>query len=253
VTFTHAHFSGRWDASARDWRRATRRATALASVVTFTETTSRNPRPVGAWAAYHGEERPGANEGSVLWDGDVWEQHGPGFAVPVSRTIFALGNGKPRPRVHLIGVPLRHKPTGRVVVVAVFHMPSAVESARGLVPGVRRSAALVEACAGMVAYRRGLRKEYPRAAFLFAGDLNLNVRRPWVRAFLRAALPGLRTAWKRLPERGTHGSRVIDDARHSRRLQVVGTARRLAKPDGFDHAPLLTRFRFRKGRRWNST
>lgn len=246
MTFTHAHFSGLWNASALDWREAVETATVVASVVTFTETTVRNPSAGRKWGAYHGEERPGANEGSVLWNGAVFEQAGPGFAVPISSTVYALGNGRPRPRVHLIGVPLRHRETGRLVVVAVFHMPSAVEGRNALVRGVRRSTAYVEALAGMREQRRALREVHPGAAFLFAGDLNLNVRRPWVRAFLKAGLPGLRSAWKTMPKRGTHGRRVIDDALHSRRLKVEGSARRLARPDGFDHAPVLTRFRFRK-------
>lgn len=245
--FVHVRASGLWDASASEWSAAVRYVTGLGDVCSFTETTLHEPKPPQGWHSWHGHETPGANEASILWDGRVWEVAGPGFSVPVSKTTFALGNGKPRPRIHLTGIPLRHRKTGRVVIFSEVHTPSAVEGKKGLVQGVRRSLAYRETLAGITAQRRALRKVYPGAAFVVGGDWNVNLRLPWARATLRAALPGLASSWRRLPVRGSHGNgrRVIDDTRHSSRVTTVG-ATLLLRPKGFDHTPVLTRFRFRR-------
>lgn len=246
--FYHVHHSGLWDASAAHWGVAVARACRAASVVSLTETTVFKPSGPKGWHAYHGESRPGANEATILWDGDVWEAVGRGFAVPLSKTPFALGKGTIRPRVHAIGQVLRHRTSGRVVVFLVVHTPSAVEGAGRLVAGARRANAYRETLAGLSRLRRSLRKAHPDAAFVISGDWNLNLRLRWAKALLRTAMPGVRSSWRRMPKDGTHGPRVIDDARHTRRLTTRGSIL-LPRVPTFDHTPVLTLFRFGKARR----
>lgn len=249
TSFALPHCSGLWDAPAVQWAALTGRLCALGSIVTFTETTTHKPHGPKGWLAYHGEQKPGAFECSVLWDGAVWEQIGKGFAEPVSKTTFALGNGKPRPQVHLVGVVLRHRATGHELIVSVVHTPSAVEAARGLVHGARRAVAYTETLAGITRVRKSLRKAHPKAAFVVNGDWNLNLRLPWVSPLLRAGLRGLKSSWRHMPKSGTHGSgrRVIDGGRHSRRLVTKRGSTVLKRQAHFDHSPVLTHYAF-KGR-----
>lgn len=243
--YSDVHQSGLWDATDAQWTAAAKQAVRHGAIASFTETTSFKPQPPKGWGAYHGENAPGANEATILWDRDEFDQIGPGFAVPVSKTSFALGNGKPRPRIHLIGVPLKHKASGRVVVRCVVHTPSAVEGKSGLVEGARRALAYRETLSGIASVRKSLRKRFPGAAIVVAGDWNLNLRLPWTKALIRTAMPGLKSSWRSMPQRGTHGTRVIDDIRHNKRLVVKRTGL-LPRPLGFDHTPVLTIFRFAK-------
>lgn len=242
--FTYARASGLWDAGELAWVNAVRYVTRYGSVTGFTETTHHVPLRAG-WGTYRATTQ-GANECTIMWKRTVWEQAGPATAIQVSHTPYALGNGKPRPPIHLTVVPLQHRRTGRVVIFAEVHTPSAVEGHRGLLDRYRRAQVYRETLAGITRARRYYRRQYPDAPWIQGGDWNLNLRLPWVRALLAGALPGLRSSWRKLPHRGTFGNgrRVIDDVRHTRDVVTPG-ATLLQRPEGFDHTPLMAEFRFR--------
>lgn len=246
-TFTTAHASGLWTAPRQAWAQLEHDLARLATLVTYTETTTPGAivgRRAG-WDHYPGDNRPGANENTITWDHDTWDPLGPGFTEAITQTLYALGNGHTRPPVHATVQPLQHTPTSRQLAVIVIHAPSAIQGRGRLIGGVRRTIANLEMYAGLRRLRRRLRQQHPGIAFLIVGDWNLDHRLAWVRALLRTRV-GLRNAWHKLPppHRGTHGRRVIDAGRHSRHLKTNGTELLHHRPP-FDHTPTRTTYQWR--------
>lgn len=239
--FTHIQLSGLWDASPARWQAAIDAACKRADIVTVTESTLLRFHAPHGFVLIH-FEGPGRNECSILYRKEMFEETGEDpWCLPVSKTPYALGSGKIRPRIHLLGVELRHRRTSEVVNAEVLHTPSAIEGKGGLVAGVRRTKALTEALAAITAHRKS---ELRGEASIIGGDWNLDLRKKWVQAFYRSTLRGFRNAWRTLPKSGTHGKRVIDGVRFTKRLRVVGSSAVLAPVAGFDHRMVRTHFRF---------
>lgn len=243
-TFVHIHASGLWDAPAERWQAYVNWLCGKADIVTLTEVTLRRFNVPRGWDVvwFSGA---GRNECAVLFKTSVFERTDEvAWAVPISRTPYALGSGKVRPRVHLIGVELRHKRSGNIVNAEVFHTPSAVEGKGGLIKGVRRVTALLECFSGVTAHRKvDLRGE---ASFV-AADWNLDHKKAWVRALLRSSVRGFRTAWRDpLPRQGNmHFGRLIDGVRFTKQLVLVERSRVLGRFSPFDHRAIRTEFGWR--------
>jgi hypothetical protein len=235
--FTEVHLSGLWDAPRPRWVALIKAAAYEADVITITEFTQ---LPIGAWTPdgfeliyYPGQ---GRNECAILYKTKTFPRVLDRWCIPISRTPYALGSGKIRPRIHLLGAELEHV-SGERANIEVWHAPSAIEGKNGLIRGVRRVKALFEALTAINLHRKA---ELRGEANVLAADWNLNLKRPWVAALLRAKLRGLRNAWRIWPQGGSHGDRLIDGIRVSRKLRIVGSSR-LAKPFApFDHRMVMT-------------
>lgn len=239
AVFNHTHVSGLWDAPRERWLVLLKSVFRDSDVVTVTEFTQ---SPIGewlpeGWAKIH-VDGAGRNECAIFYRLDTWAPV-ERWCIPISKTPYALGSGKVRPRVHLLGAALRHVKSGRVVNFEVFHTPSAIEGKNGLIRLVRRSKAMLECLSAISLHRRADLKGEP---VVLAADWNLNLKLVWVQAFLRARLRRLRSAWKRpLPDDGSHGKRLIDGIRISKHLRAIGRGSRLRsliRP--FDHRSVTT-------------
>lgn len=236
--FTHAHISGLWDARDRLWRIALSQAIkAGADVITVTEFTLDPIEAPKGWTKIHfsGE---GRKECAIFFDNSVWALT-ERWCIPISKTLYALGSGKIRPRVHLVGVELVHRASGEILNVEVYHAPSAIEGGKGLVNGVRRVKAALECFAAIRAHRR---RELKGEASILAADWNLDLRKAWVRALLKTRV-GLRNGWGKLPRDGTRGKRIIDGVRYTaKHVRAIGGTRLGPQTPTFDHRMVLTRF-----------
>lgn len=242
--FEHIHLSGLWDAPKVRWAAAITMAHRLASVVSVTEFTLAPVKAPKGWAVYH-PSGEGRKECAIFWDTEVWDDPQGKFAEPISHTDYALGSGKTRPPVHLIGLSLRHRATGKRVTFEVLHTPSAIEGHGGLVAGVRRAKAMNEAMTGILKRRKAHKHEDT----VLSGDWNLNLKLPWVQAYFRARLRGFRNGWRIMPKSGTHGKRLIDGVRITRRLRIIGSSMVLSPVAGFDHRMVLTTIGWRASKR----
>ncbi|WP_248582613.1 hypothetical protein [Nocardioides sp. InS609-2] len=248
--FVDSHAAGLWNAGPADWRGL---VTAVldaeidgvpVSLLGMTETTQLTPWVPPGWGLFHdGPARDtGRDECTIAWDESVWESAGPGWAEPLTGKMFRLEDGRVRPRVHAVGKPLRHRVTGHGIVRVELHAPSGTDGGTGLRRN-ERAAVTRDILAGRRQLKKALRKQYPGFQILESADENVDLRRQWVRQLLdRAGGIGI---WvkRRLPGRGTHGPRLIDGSRHSRRLRLV-LARVLARVRPFDHRPLVAGYRF---------
>lgn len=235
--FVEAHISGLWDAPRGRWVALLKTAARAADVITVTEFTQ---DPTGDWvpegfAKVHFTGL-GRNECAIFYRIDTFPRALERWCIPISKTPYALGSGKVRPRVHLLGVELEHH-TGRKVNIEVFHTPSAIEGRNALIRGVRRTKALLECFSSIQTHKRA---ELRGEANLLAADWNLNLKLAWVRALLKVRLRGWHSAWRKMPSDGSHGERLIDGVRVSRQLRVLGTSRLANSFAPFDHRMVLT-------------
>jgi hypothetical protein len=107
---------------------------------------------------------------------------------------------------HALVVELESLRTGSFQTRIIVHRPSAVEGRFGIRSGGQG------AC-----YRDGTEglKDLVRTIdgrLTLTGDWNLSLRRRWVQRYFNRHFPGFARTWTPalLPERGTHGGRVID-------------------------------------------
>jgi hypothetical protein len=241
AVFVHTHLSGLWDASKDRWAVVLRAALSGTDILTITEWTQ---KPLGPeWFKDHGftlvEFTGYGREECAIAVRDTTFKVTDRWCIPISKTAYALGSGKIRPRVHLAGVELEHRDSGHVLNVEVFHTPSAIEGRNSLIRGVKRVRALMECFSAIRAHRK---TELAGEPVLLAADWNLNLKLPWVAALLKVQLRGLRSAWKRpFPKDGSHGKRLIDGVRISRKLRALGKGSRLrGRFAPFDHRMVRT-------------
>lgn len=182
----------------------------------------------------------GNGECVVSWRTDVFEPAWKPHAERIGREFWRGGN--PHAQTPLASVPLRHKPTGRLVMVRVAHMPAHIQAGDGFrkttARVIQQGRAWVSAVAAMGRLSRRFAKHHPHGAQIVAGDWNADMHRVHWRTVVARGL-GLRCA-KPLPDAGDLGGRLVSWAFH-RGLRVRQTAL-LAKRAGFDHRPLLIRF-----------
>lgn len=124
----------------------------------------------------------------------------------------------PGVRVIAVVAALMHRATGHRLIVATSHLPSAVEGAYrvrdlgGRLTATPLGRRAVEHQRAVRRTREHVREAYARYhadAWVFTSDWNLNVRRRWVRAWVRAVWPGCQLP-AHLPAEGSHGDRLID-------------------------------------------
>lgn len=139
--------------------------------------------------------------------------------------------------LHAIKVLIREHTTGCRIWDTATHAPAHIEGRGGLLRGwasrVYRSVML-----GWTELTYGRRAD----GRIISADWNLNLRRRWVRAYLRSLFPGTRPGWDygNLPERGTIGAhgRLIDGPRSD--LPIVEHSVILKPMPGFKHRAVRT-------------
>lgn len=244
--FTQVHISGLWDAPHDRWvaliKSAVRTGADIITITEFTQSPLKGWLPEGFQILHFTGD--GRNECAILYRTSVFRpsKQRP-WCIPISKTPYALGSGKVRPRVHLTGIELEHAETGNLVNVEVFHTPSAIEGRNALIRGVRRTKAMLECLSSIAAHRKA---ELRGEANILAADWNLNLRLVWVAALLRARLRGFRNAWRVLPKGGSHGKRLIDGIRVSKKLRVIGSSRLASLIRPFDHRMVITELAWAK-------
>ncbi|WP_426243668.1 hypothetical protein [Nocardioides sp. LHG3406-4] len=254
--FVVGHAAGLWNANPDAWRRLVRSvidqdvAGVPVSVLVLTETTQLTPWKPGDWNIFHDGPKgdTGRDECAITWDTAVWEAVDKGWAEPLTARTFRLDDGRPRPRVHGIIQPLRHRALGRVVPVIGLHPPSGTDGGNALKTNDRARIA-VDVLVGRRRLKKRLRKQYPGCQIVETADENVNQFKAWARQLLEKA--GGVAVWtaKRLPGRGTHrGGRLIDGMRFTRGLRLI-KARVLDRVKPFDHNPIAAAFRFRRRRK----
>jgi hypothetical protein len=199
------HLSSRYDRSPRTLRSALNRSRRLgATIITVTEVDRpRRTRALWRWARWRGwvvvQDRTSRKtaETALLVDARVWivrRQH--------THVIGPDDAGRP---VLAVMALLAHRASGRKLLVSTSHLLSSVEGAWA---GRRAARHRDHVEAWRQANRRWRERHRPDAEVAVA-DWNLDLRRPWVREWVRGAWPGMRTP-PRIPRVGTHGPRLID-------------------------------------------
>lgn len=197
------HLSGRYDRSPKSLRRQVEAAAEWADVITLTEVdrTARGDvlrELAGFRLLRRGDGQRG--ESAILVRTTVWEVVA-WDAVMLVDDLDGMRGGQ----VASIAL-LRHRATGRTLLVSTTHTSAGVEA------GWTASARAREHRDAVTVWRhtvRAWRRRHRPDSELVVADWNLNAHRPWVRAWIRSAWPGL-TLPKWLPKRGTHGRRLID-------------------------------------------
>src|SRR6476659_9447598 len=233
MSFVHTHASGRFDRSADSLEKALDNYVhhEQSSLLTLTEV-SESPRahtlPEQGWAVVQSEQRGRKADCAIMFDTAIWELLKKDFVLVVQ------GNGKILP-VWAVFAILKHKPTGKVVVTSVAHMPRSVEGSTGF--SAKEPARAKASVTGSQNWRRqanSFYRDYNADAILLAADWNLNIKKPWVRRYFDKTAPGYDVNWTgRLPKRGTLGRRIIDLAL-LRGLKVL-SRRLLAHNSSSDH------------------
>ena len=231
---------GRFDATLAQARVAWAGYHAAADVVLATEYGSGKFDPAliaDGWDHFRGN-----GECVVAWDTDLFAPawKGAGHADRIGSPFFRGGNL--HAQTPLTSMPLRHLPTGRLVMFRVPHTPAHVQAGDGFrrtTPRViGQAAAWVSSLAAMGRLSRRFTVHHKNAAQVIAGDWNVDTHRAHWRGVISTAL-GLSCA-KPLPTGGDLGNRLVSWFFH--RGLTVESSRVLTKRAGFDHNPVRVRF-----------
>lgn len=219
VDLRAAHLSGRFDRDPDDLRDELERVERWADIITLTEV-DRNARGdvLERFAREHGFQllRRGngtKGESAILVHTSVWRVRR-WAAVMLAGDLDGMRGGQ----VAVLAL-LEHVETRATLLVSTTHTSSGVEGdwARGRRATEHRTA--VQTWRRVV--REWRRKHRPDAELIVA-DWNLDAHKPWVRAWIRSAWPGLLLP-RQLPKQGSHGGRLIDWCltRRIRRVQLI--------------------------------
>jgi len=186
----HVHSSGRFNVSRRLLEKDLDRFMADTDLVTMTEvhSTSRasalkEPGWERFWQSGH---RRG--ECGMSWRTSAWTLVTGTTAVLTRKTFHTARNDKRKTVGRAASVVLRSVSSGRTVLVSVGHLPTNVERADGRGwshESPDRVAAYKDAIAGWRRHVRAMVGEQAPDVVLVTGDWNLDLKRSWVRRWLR--------------------------------------------------------------------
>lgn len=144
------------------------------------------------------------------WRTDTLRARGRLLTLLLTAVVFFTGKGGRKDGVTAAGIRLVHIPTGRKGVARGFHAPASIQDGLDWSDKGPRVKAAQETFRNVGARVRRVKRKHPDWFQLVTADTNLDMFRPrWV-AYLEATLD-LDCWWAgRLPERGTHGDRLID-------------------------------------------
>ncbi len=190
------HASGRYDVPGRVLEKDLDRLMAVSDLVTTTEIHNRHRASALREPGWQRFWRPGrlSGECGMSWRADEWELV-TGTTARLTRKSFRLAANDRRKKVgHAATAVLRSVATGRTVLVSVAHMPSNVESADGRHwshDARDRVDAYKDAMRGWRAHVHAMITEQAPDVVLVTGDWNLDLKRGWVRRWLRGQWRGL--------------------------------------------------------------
>ena len=135
---------------------------------------------------------------------------------------------------------LRHKKTGRKVLVSVVHLPSNVEG--DWRDGAYRVFVWRDAQKNWKRIINDLRKQHG-GKVMYVADWNLNFKRLRFRALMKTLYPTLKLTWKPpFGAAGTHHKRIIDATVTN--MRIVQKARLIRDDNSSDHRPYLEELDF---------
>jgi len=251
ATFFHVHQSGKFSTTKEQVHEAALKATAHASIYTGTEVITPHQAEglkINGFGLVIGNKNP-RDDCFIMYDEMVWTKlHGATHQLS-NKTYFTADGRATAPACGAFAV-LKHKSTGQVMVVAVWHSPPSVESARGMTGVAGRVRAWRDEHKGFKQHWNTLCRRYNTNTVLVCGDWNLDLKRPVLRTLVKALQPGLVLAWSpkalsAIPSRvyknhfpGTHGTRLIDATYLRGKVVAKSAPKILPRPfPVFDHNP----------------
>lgn len=214
VTLRHVHSSGKFNVSASVLERDLDRFMADSDLVTMTEVHTRRRAAALDEQGWRRFWRPGhvAGECGLSWRTNKWDLVSGASQRLTGRTFRAAHNDRRKSVGHAATALLRSVDSGRTVLVSVAHMPSNVESPNGhgwnhQVPD--RVRAYKAAILGWRRHVRSMIAQHQPDAVMVTGDWNLDMKRSWVRHWLRSKWDdvGTNLDWKKpFP----HGGTLVD-------------------------------------------
>lgn len=231
------HLSGRFTASGQEEEGALDEMMDGSHLVTTTEVDalvrSKHLHEPGWWSVY-GDKGPRDDCGIAGKISRLKLLHGE--TVVLSDRTYQTERGTQSSKTVGAFAAVQDRVTGEIGIVAAVHTPHGMQDE--LRTGNIRSDVAK-------AYRdiiKGLRKTANKWARKWkatwvniTGDWNVNVKRPWVQAYLKAQFPRYTLNWKnRMPAGGTWG-KMIFDASMLRGIKVGWGPRLLPRFKGFDH------------------
>ena len=257
--FTHIHCSSRFDRPAASLEIALDGWMNQASIITLTEVQDErreNTLREKGWNHYSAKRGAGADNCAVAWDRSVWTSSWQGVRKLHTKKYDRFKVDKKAAFVHACTVVLKHKSSGKKLLVTVAHMPSFVDAIGK--PGFRtsgegwrsRKVAYIESTKTWSTWTEALIRRHNLDGVLVVADWNLNLKDDWVRDYLRNHWgKTYKQAWKHFPTGGTMvGSRQVLDGSLVRHLAIEdGGAKLMARTASSDHIPYKERLRFAKG------
>jgi hypothetical protein len=186
------------------------------------------------WGSYWNPV-PGPSQVAHTWDSDRFELVGHPWAVQLDTTPVATKKGRPRPQTFAVGVALRDKLHGGVILFVGAHLE--------LENTVRRRQKKLESIEALQAkgFAPG-RAQFPDATRVLWADFNRNAKTAAVRRWWAKTFPGLAPGWVLEQRRA-----AIDWVAGGTRL-VLLTSKVLPRDaaDPLDHVTTLTRWAWRR-------
>jgi hypothetical protein len=186
-SFTHIHSSSRFDRPAATFEAATDNYMKHCSILTVTEIHQNNKAAVlreKGWNYYNARAgKQGADNCGVAWNRDVWACTWQG-----SRKLHQKGYKRfkahlPAPYVHACTVVLKHRASGKKLMVSVTHMPAWVDKV-GPAPGFKthgydwrsRKEAYIESVKTWSVWTEHMIRKHNLDGVLIVSDWNLNMK-----------------------------------------------------------------------------
>lgn len=234
----HIHSSSRYDRSAESLRKAFSEYVKSAALVTFTEVEF-EPRERALHAPYWKKvtgDESNRNDSAICWDTRRLELvHDEQF--PIKGSVFARAGGKKVDQLYAT-IAVLEDGLGASFVVSVVHLPSSVEGdlAHGRKTG--RTSAWYSAVRQVRKRTKTLKRKFKADACMIVADWNIDFKKPWARAVIKAAFPSWKLTWRQVEVRGgTHGKRIIDGTVIKGNYSIIKGAYLIADDDSSDHRP----------------
>lgn len=126
------------------------------------------------------------------------------------------------------------------LVVASVHYPASVEYELFKKVTSRDTVLWTKAVWSLKRRVNALKRKFKARGIVIAADWNVDFKKEWVRALIKAIHPSYSNTWQApYPARGTHGRRVIDATLFKGRLKTASPARLLKDDDSSDHRPYI--------------
>lgn len=241
----YVHHSGRFDKSPADLIKGfdQDRVKKNADIIAFTELTG-EPRATALGArtkevgwGFFRARGAGKEDCGLAWDAKKYTLI-EGYGKVLTGIDTFRPDGHERAPFGAMFAVLKELATGDLFIFCVAHTPSHVEEGTGWQENNRALQHRV-GCRRINKDLRTLRRNYREVASVISMDLNLNIKKRWVKAYLATTFPKFRLMIDNNPE-GTHGDRTIDAVLVTRRLGKRGRVDAYRVPDS-DHKAIIVR------------